>query len=328
MRENCTSGIAPGAPGNPHSYGGASWRNQLLTRESFLRLIEKIDHELGESSLSFHQRPLHAFYKLANMLDSAAQYDMFPRDEIADDNYSNSALCAQVHRWYKSRYGDRIKIHPGPGSYILIIKNEPWEVVYPLCYGRNEFTIDSNLQRKDRYVITSSGVKIPSVNILSHVKNMTYAVASSLSDGERKELLEEYMFGLNAVQSLRSIESVPYMDQAMNDYDVSISNIFHKYPNYNNSKWSSLQFAEKTMKAKLKVAEIEFPKDHKLSVLSRKLTDLGIDIPDQMISAIQCPAGVRYGEVAVTGREAILAVQSALALFVKVFEASAYEYHR
>lgn len=289
--------------------------------------MEEIDREISESNLLFHQRPLHAFSKLACKIDPKGQFDLFPTNEIAIDDYSNNALCTQVNRWYESRYGDRIKIHPGPGSYILIIKNEPWEVVYPLCFGNNEFTIDSKLQQEERYVITSSGQSIPSVNILWHVKNMTHEVALSLSDDERQKILKEYMFGLNAVQSLRSLNSVPYMNQAKNDYDISVSNIFHKHPDYNNSKWSSLQFAEKTMKAKLEINEIEFKKDHRLSTLSEQLKELNITIDNEIISSIQCSAGVRYGDVVVNKREAILAVQGALALFVKVFEASAYEYH-
>lgn len=298
----------------------------MLTRNSFLNHIEEIDRELSDSDMPFHQRPLHAFSKLANKIDPKGRFDMLPSDKIVEDDFSNNALCAQVHRWYESRYGDRIKMHPGPGSYILVIKNEPWEVVYPLCFGQNQFTIDANLQRENRSVLTLGGKKIPSINILWHVKNMTREVASSLSDNERQKILKEYMFGLNAVQSLRNLKTVPYMDQAMNDYDISISNIFHKYPDYNNSKWASLQFAEKAMKAKLKLQGTNFKKDHKLSMLSEKFKSLSINIPDQTISNIQCSAGVRYGEHVVTRREAILAVQSALALFAQVFEASSYEY--
>lgn len=298
----------------------------MLTRESFLGLIEEIDQEISESDLPFHQRPLHAFSKLADKVDQKGRFDMIPSEKIAKNDYSNNALCAQVHRWYESRYGDRIKIHMGPGSYILIIKNEPWEVIYPLCIGQSNFTIDSNLLQEDRYVVTSSGSKIPSINILCHINDMTQEVASSLSNDEREKILQEYMFGLNAVQSLRRLGNVPYMEQAKNDYDISVSNIFHKYPDYNNSKWASLQFAEKTMKAKLKLAEIEFKRNHNLSILSEKLKVLSLNIPDHIISNIQCSAGVRYGELLVTKREAILAVQSALALFVDVFEASAFVY--
>ena len=159
----------------------------MLTKELFLVLIKEIDQEI--SDLSIHQRPLHAFSELAMKIDPKAQFKMIPDDSIGKDDYSNDALCEQVHRWYKSKYGDRIKIHMGPGSYLLIIENEPWEVIYPLCYGQNNFIIDSsNLLREKRYAITPNGLKIPSVNILWHVKEITQEIASSLSELEKQKI--------------------------------------------------------------------------------------------------------------------------------------------
>jgi len=290
--------------------------------------MEKIDREISERNLLFHQRPIHAFMELTKKIDPKGSFKMFSSETISPNDYSNDALCTQVNNWYESKYGDRIKIHMGPGSYILIIANEPWEVEYPLCFGRNEFVINSNLTRENHNIISSNDSKIPSINILCHVKDITQQVAKSLSQDEKNKILQEYMFGLNAVQSLRSLRNVPYMEQAMNDYDISVSNIFHKYPDYNNSKWASLQFAEKTMKAKLNTSGITFKKTHNLSKLAEEVKLAGFNIPDQIINNIQCSAGVRYGEVIVKKQEAILSVQSSLALFADIFEASAYEYER
>lgn len=298
----------------------------MLTKEKFESLVDKIDGEFGETDIKFHQRPLHAFSKLTQLVDPKGIFQMNSDETVAHDDYSNDALCAQVHRWYEKRYGDRIKIHMGPGSYILMIKNEPWEVIFPLCYGQNNFTIDSNLAKKDRNYITESGKTIPSVNILCHVVDMTSYVANSLSPSEKQVILSDYLYGLNAVQSLRSLESAPFMEQAANDYDVSVSNIFHKYPDYNNSKWAALQFAEKSMKSLLQLNNVKFGRNHDLTGLAKSLRTIGIIIPQQIIDNIQCKAAVRYGEEKVTRNEAILAVKSALALFADVFQASAYSY--
>jgi len=40
MRENCTSGIAPGAPGNRRSYGGGDRSNAMIKREEKSAAIE------------------------------------------------------------------------------------------------------------------------------------------------------------------------------------------------------------------------------------------------------------------------------------------------
>lgn len=297
----------------------------LITKEKFLSYMEEIDSELSKEDCPFHQRPLRAFTKLADRVDKHGKIMMLPDTQVSEDDYSNDALCSQVHRWYKSKYGDRIKIHPGPGSGILLIKNEPWEVIYPLILGQANFTVDSDIRRKDRRALNDKGKRIPEVNILWHVADITPEIASSLSDKEKLELLKDYMFGFNAVQSLKRCNA-PYMDQAKNDYDIAVFNIFKKYPDYNSSKWASLQFAEKTMKSKLQVSGVDFKYSHDLSYLAKKLDNIGIKIEDCIIKNIQCEAGVRYGEISVTRIEAVTAVRNALILFSKVFPAPSFEF--
>lgn len=297
----------------------------MITKETFLSYMEDIDTELSKEDCPFHERPLHAFTKLADRVDKHGKFMMLPDTQISKDDYSNDALYSQVNKWYKSIYGDRIKIHPGPGSGILLIKNEPWEVIYPLCLGQISLTVNSDIRRQDRWALNNKGEKIPEANILWDVVDITPEIASSLNEKDKLALLQDYMFGLNAVQSLRRCKNAPYMDQAKNDYDAAVHNIFNKYPNYNNSKWASLQFAEKTMKSKLKLSCVEFKRDHILSDLAKKLEDIGIKIDDFMIKNIQCTAGVRYGEISVTRMDAVTAVRSALTLFSTVFPAPSFD---
>lgn len=297
----------------------------MITKETFLSFMEEIDSELSKEDCPYPARPLRAFTKLANRIDKQGKFIMLPDIQVSEDDYSNDALNSQVHRWYKSRYGERIKIHPGPGNGILLIKNEPWLVIYPLCLGQVSFTVDSDLKRHDRYALNEKGEKIPESNILWHIVDITKEVALSLSNQEKFGLLQEYMFGLNAVQSLRRCNDAPYMDQAKNDYDVAVSNIFNKYPNYNNSKWASLQLSEKTMKSKLQMSGVKYKQNHNLSELCKKLNHIGIKIDEKIIKNIQCKAGVRYGEISVTRMEAVTAARNALILFSIVFPAPSFE---
>lgn len=290
-----------------------------LNKESLEKLLIRIDEGFSDTDIGFHQRPIHAFGNLAQLIDPDAEYALKLDDQIRIDDYSDGALFTQVHRWYEKRYGDRLKIHMGPGSYILMIKNEPWEVVYPLCLGRSNFTINNDLNTSDTSHVVISGQPVPEVNILCHVENMTTEVAKSLSRDEQKYLLSEYMFGLEGVQMLRNLGGSPFMLQAANDYDVSVSNIFHKYPDNNNSKWAALQFTEKSMKSKLAMSNVEFERNHNLTSLAESLIHLGINIPTHTIDRIQCSPGVRYGEVRVSRKEAIEAVQAAMDLFSTIY---------
>jgi len=297
----------------------------LITREIFLPYMEEIDGELSKEDCPFHARPLHAFTKLADRIDKHGSFMMLPDTQVSQDDYSNDALCAQVHRWYESRYGERIKIHPGPGSYILLIKNEVWEVIYPLCFGQINFTIDSDIKRQERWALNNEGKKIPEANILWHIVDITPEIASSLDDKEKRTLLKDYIFGLNAVQSLRDCKDAPYMEQAKNDYDTAVRNIINKYPDYNNSKWASLQLSEKVMKSKLQQSGVVFKYNHNLADLTEQLDVIGIKVADYIIQNIQCTADVRYGEVSVTRIEAVAALRSALALFSIVFSARSFD---
>jgi HEPN domain-containing protein len=280
--------------------------------------MEEIDAELSEQDCPYHQRPSHAFTKLANRVDEHGEFVMLTGEEVSENDFSNDALYEQVNRWYKNRYGERIKIHPGPGSCILIIKNEPWEVVLPLCYGLINFTVDTNLNNVKRWC-TVNGQEIPEVNILCHVKDMTHEIASNLSDVERADLLKDFLFGLTTVQSLKDHANAAYIEQAKSDYDAAIYNIFSKNPDYNNSKWASLQFAEKTMKSKLEASGGSFNRTHNLYDLAERLENVGIGIPRTLIDNIQCSAGVRYGEVSVSRMEAVTAVRNALVIYFKVY---------
>lgn len=281
--------------------------SNLLSREQFLETMNAIDEDLTNNSILMHQRPSRAFTILAKKVCPNSTFILSINKNIAVDDFSPSSLYTQVNRWYTEKYGDLIKIHMGPGKYVLMIKGEPWEVEYPKYFGTYAVSI-------------SNTIKKGSDNILCQVKKITPKIASELTDAEKQSILNEYMFGLNALELLSHSFKLPYMEQAKNDYDMAIENIFHKSPNYNNSKWSSLQFAEKTIKSKLEANNISFKHIHILSDLSSGLSTLGMNLSIQKINNIQCNAQVRYESNTVTRNEAILAIQSALALFVDVFK--------
>ncbi len=298
----------------------------MLTKAKFEDLLSKIDSELSEKEIDFHQRPLQALFKLYDFTDCRSPIRPLSKNATTTNDYSSNALSTQVHRWYERRYGNRIKKHLGPGSYILLIKNEAWEVVYPQGWGNINFTIDSRLSNEGRFNIEKTGKRIPSVNILCHVNDMTTEIANSLTLEEKETILWDYLHGLNAIQYLRDIKNAPYMEQAKNDYDVSVSNIFNKNPDYNNSKWAALMFAEKSIKSKLRSSNIDFKPGHNLTSLANRLHPINIKIPQSTIDDIQCSPKVRYGEELVSRKEAIKASRSALDLFTHIFQPSSYSY--
>lgn len=299
----------------------------MLVKDEFEKYMDEIDQEFIFGDLHIYQRPMQAFMRLVEKVDKTGRFRMRSIESVAKDDFSNDALCAQVHRWYEDRYGDRIKKHLGPGSYVILIRNEPWEVVLPLCFGRVSFTIDDNLKKQERKVRVESGEIIPEVNILWHFKSMPQGMASSLTYDERNSIFLDYIFGIDAVQSLKNNTATDFLKLASNDYDLAVYNIFQKQPDYNNSKWSSLQLVEKVMKSKLKQFGVPLKRTHDLKFLAKLLSDQGVTVSESLIERVHCMAGVRYGETKVTKHEAVDAVKCALVIYKQVYETMSFDFN-
>ncbi|MCF6189459.1 MAG: hypothetical protein L3J51_03185 [Cocleimonas sp.] len=294
----------------------------MITRNKFIKLISKIDNQLNTDDVQIFQRPIQAFSEITTQIDKTQKVKFFltSKESIDENDFSADSIYAQVNKWYENRYGNLIRKHLGPGNHILMIKGEAWKVRLPLCFGRNQFIIGDSISEQKKRIKIPDGSEIHRNNILTHIEHITDEIVRSLSDNEKEIILEEYMFGLNAIQSLRNIENQPYMEQAKNDYDVAVENIFSKFPNYNNSKWASLQFTEKTIKSKLKSNDIGFERNHDLITLSSRLSCLDITIPKNILKSIQCSAGVRYGEQNVKKIDALLAIRCSLDVYTRVFK--------
>jgi hypothetical protein len=93
---------------------------------------------------------------------------------------------------------------------------------------------------------------------------------------------------------------------------------------FGESKWASLQAAEKILKATIEFEGAKFRFGHELATLCEQLDGLGITCEwASLISKIQCSAGIRYGEVTCTRNEAVEAHQASLGLVVALKGAGA-----
>lgn len=81
------------------------------------------------------------------------------------------------------------------------------------------------------------------------------------------------------------------------------------------AKWAALQAVEKTYKAFLVVHRAKVPKRHKIAELSKLAAALDLHPADpELIAAVECDPGVRYGEVSVSLPDAVAAHHAALEL--------------
>ena len=91
---------------------------------------------------------------------------------------------------------------------------------------------------------------------------------------------------------------------------------------YGESKWASLQAAEKVMKAVIALRSARFSHTHELETLAQEIRQAGIQGDwTPFIEAIQCSPGIRYAEELCDQDDAIAAHHASLELIVALFDA-------
>lgn len=202
-------------------------------------------------------------------------------------------------------------------SFILIIKDEPYEVILKEEEGLVNQTIDTDLKIKERWY-TINGKKIPEINILWNVKGITPETASSLDTREQIQLLKDYLHGQKTISSIKNYQDSG-IAQAKDDYDVAVRKIFAEQPDYEASCQASIRFAGQILKAKLQTEDKVFEDNQSLTDLAGKLDDNDFKEIEEIIPWVQKSPDEGDGSYKATFDDAVNAVRSSIALFAKLF---------
>ena len=205
-----------------------------------------------------------------------------------------------------------------PDRYILIIKDEPYEVFFKEEKGLVNRTIDIDLEIKERWY-TISGNKIPEINILWNVKGLTPETASSLDTREQILLLKDYLHGQKTINAIKNHKDIS-IALAKGDYDIAIGSIFAEQPDFETSCRASLKFACQIVKARLYGAGKTFKDDDILTELTGKLDDADFREVEGIIPWIQKRPEDGDMDYKTTLEDAVNSVRSSIALYAKLFD--------
>lgn len=286
-----------------------------MNKVEFEKLMEQIDKELRAKEVPIHARPIHAIGEVGKRLKIGFIFAPQPAPAVAG-RYDSNTLAAHINKWYDDHYGDRLKIHHGPGSAVLLIRGDPWKIIFPRLYGAVTLACDPDLERYRNSPRVSVG-KSPRIycNVLNCIEGLPERLAKTLTEAERREIINFFKNTLDILHQLESITDRHYLNEAMADLQSAVSNILARPPQYGLCKWASLQFIEKLLKAFIQIKGGAVPKHHILQNIAREAEGLGLATVDHgLLSKIQCTAGVRYGEETVKLSEAIAAHHTSLEL--------------
>ena len=224
--------------------------------KEYLAYMETLDQRLRREKVPIPERPRVAFSRLrSHGLD------------LTGDASSEQLAAKQVSQWFLERYGERLEVDFTLGESLVIVRGDPYRLKLPLIIGPFDGVF-----------------YIPHI-----VDGMTVALFRDLTDDERDRLINTFA---STYEHLRYIDLLPRRLTA--NLRTAVERALDKEPHLGESKWASLQFLEKTIKANLESKGAKPERTHDLEKLAQDLEVAGGPVlPGYLLKNVQCPAGVR-----------------------------------
>jgi hypothetical protein len=285
---------------------------RFSSEEEFLSLMEEIDRELASEGIKITARPFMAGLRITERYDIVLNACP-PRRPPKANSFEPLEISIRVHDWVEKRYGQKINVPFNIGRTVMPLRGDLYFINFPITYGRVRFICDSYSFGQARETI---GIDVPpTCNIVDLVEDFTPDFARSLTAEEALKIGIAFVNGMGAFSALRAVNDVKYVTEAIGDFDAAVFHLMEHLPQAGLSKWATLQAVEKLIKAYISQKGGTFGRTHSLHTLADQAVGFGLPAPPkQYLDDVQCSAGVRYGEVAVTVDEAVKAHHVSLEL--------------
>lgn len=283
----------------------------------FEELMAEIDSKLTNEGVAIPSRPMLAVREVS------IRYDLnmpLGGDVVCmpPDLRKNAALSEAIKQWYEDNYGDRLKVNLCPGQTVVLLDGDLYTLRIPSIFGSVKFVLT-------RQWLHAPGIsRGPAIcNITQLVNEMPPAKAARLTDVALDSIGNAFETALPAAYTLESTGHT-LMRIARGDVEVAVDCMMARDGRYGESKWASLQAAEKVLKAAIDLTGLKFKFTHGLAELCETLTGTGLAFDaTAQVAAIQCKPGIRYGEEHCSRDEALAAHRASLELVNILREAGA-----
>lgn len=289
----------------------------LARGPQFEAMMAQIDFKLTNEGVDIPTRPILAVREVAMTYNLNIPLGG-DAARLPPELQENAALSEAINQWYNDNYGDRLKEDPCPGRMVILLDGDLYVLRVPRIFGSVNFVLT-------RQWLPNPGIgRGPATcNITQLVDGITPAKAGRLSDSALDTIGAAFEIALPAAFTLESTDH-GLMSIARGDVEAAVNGLMARGGRYGESKWASLQAAEKVLKAAIDRAGAKYGYTHALAGLSKTLADTGLNFnADAQVAAIQCKPDIRYGQVPCTRDEALAAHRASLELVNILREAGA-----
>lgn len=284
----------------------------------FDSMMQEIDDALAREDVAIHARPIRAVMAVGQRHRISISLVDYVPPGAPEELHRHATLTRNIHRWYERHYGDRIKIDLSLGSIAVSIGDDLYVMKIPLVYGTVAFHISPIFAQTAKMV--SKGPM--ACNVLQLVQSLTPAKAAILSDDALAQIWNQFLVGLRATEIFEANRNHELIRIARGDIQTAVSTLLSPTKRFNDSKWATLQGAEKVLKAAIALEGGKFKFTHQLGELCKQLHALGITFDwTGLVEQIQCEPAIRYDQTTCTRAEAFQAHQASLRLVCSLAEA-------
>ena len=306
-----------------------SWDIRPATVEEFDRMMVSLDGHLASLGLGPAQRPMNAALVVSSTLGLSGTPILGGKADRGAP-FSPKDLLARVHDWYEESYGDKTKIDFSPGSIVVSLHGNLWEMKMPKVWGSFQLFIRPDLSSQGNTIATKGSPPV-SYNILCSVQGMTQTYANRLTREEMASLAGRFINGYEAVVCLDDLKGHDLFEEARGDYRHSVDALLTGRE-LGKARWDTAQCAEKVLKGLLARDGHSYPtfggKGHDIERLGELVKEkLGFELPAADLAAVHCSPAVRYGEQKNTTEEALSAHEALVRLLQALAKAKAHHSH-
>lgn len=267
----------------------------------FEAFMEQLDRKLIEDGVDIPSRPIFAALAISKQFNLRLPGGGAPTP-LTPEEARNKWLSDAIHQWFDARYGKRLDEISSILKIAIPLDGDLYFLNLPRIIGKVQFIVSHHWHEKK--IISN---QTPLINVIQLIEDVTPARANSLSDQTLGEVWRVFNEATMATYTLLGTQH-QLMHIARSDAEVAANKLMAVGNRYGDSRWASLQAAEKVLKAALDLQGVKFEHTHDLTKLRDKLHTVGLDFDaTAQIEALQCWPPIRYEEQLSTREEALVA---------------------